>query len=166
MGQRGVKRVFRGIQDRGLSAASRVAAMAVKEKTEHEGWLDWERDVFAAVQACIVSNGAVPHSPQAVERSFQVIHGFPEFHQKRLRQLLALLEASPLVRFRKRFTDLNMEQQTRVLKSWSESRVATRRAAFHGLKSVSMMGFWTGDETWPHIGYSLTENPGVPARMR
>lgn len=52
-----------------------------------------------------------------------------------------------------RFTQLSPEERDESLRGWMESRVGTRRLAFYALRNLSLLGYWSQDETWPLIGY-------------
>ena len=83
----------------------------------------------------------------------------PEVTYQQLLDLLALFEVG--VRFlgpnraAKRFTALTAAQQDAYMRSWERSALEPQRAAFQGLKSACMVGYWTRAQTWPHIGYGL-----------
>ncbi len=72
-----------------------------------------------------------------------------------LRLALHLVDYWPLVfEFRFcRFRSLSAEAQDRSLEGWRSSRIETRRRVFYALRNLSLLGYWSQDETWPLIGY-------------
>ena len=72
-----------------------------------------------------------------------------------LRLALRLVDYWPLIfEFRFcRFRSLSAEAQDRSLEGWRSSRIETRRRVFYALRNLSLLGYWSQDETWPLIGY-------------
>ena len=73
-----------------------------------------------------------------------------------LPSLLRLVEWGPLLfehRFA-RFTRLDAAAQDTALDGWMRSNLALRRMGFYALRNLSLLGYWSQDETWPLIGYA------------
>ena len=73
-----------------------------------------------------------------------------------LPSLLRLIEWGPLLfehRFA-RFTQLDAGAQDRALDGWMRSSLTLRRMGFYALRNLSLLGYWSQDETWPLIGYA------------
>ncbi len=171
--------VQRVAQDLGLEASARLAARFLGEKLDAErgAFAGWQVVVLEAVLERMCAYEA-PDLPGVVESgaldcALGFIGGMPDESRAVLGDLLAVFEFGPLVLGvgngnkkgkRARFTRLDAAAQDAYLASWENSGLAARRAAFRGLKSVCMMGYWTRSETWGAIGYSFEGNPGVPAR--
>ena len=52
-----------------------------------------------------------------------------------------------------RFRSLSPEQQDESLEGWRTSGLDSRRLVFYALRNLSMLGYWSQDETWRLIGY-------------
>ena len=78
--------------------------------------------------------------------------------------LLRLVEWGPLLFEGRlaRFTTLDAAGQDASLAGWMNSRLPLRRQAFYALRNLSLLGYWSQDETWPLIGYAgpLLRRPG------
>ncbi len=85
--------------------------------------------------------------------------------RSQFRWLLPLFDwAPPLLQLKlKRFTRMTPQERDDYLHSWAESRFATCRLAFRALKNLSMLGYYSQDETWPAIHY---DGPWVPQPRR
>ena len=79
---------------------------------------------------------------------------YPEV-QKDFKSVITLLEHGPLfMQFSaKRFTEMTPEEQDEYLEKWETSDSALLRGALVGIKKLCMMGFYTNELVWPHIGY-------------
>jgi hypothetical protein len=73
-----------------------------------------------------------------------------------VRALLHLVEhGSSLFRLGgTRFTRLSAAEQDATLTDWSRSSLTVRRRGFQALRTLSFLGYWRDDRTWPLIGYS------------
>lgn len=61
-----------------------------------------------------------------------------------------------------RFSSLSLEERTRLLEGWENSRIALRRYALLLTKVVIMAAYYNNEEIWPLIGYQpgcLSEPP-------
>jgi hypothetical protein len=61
-----------------------------------------------------------------------------------------------------RFSGLSLEERTRMLESWENSRFLFRRGALIILKSIFLATFYNNREVWPLLGYEegcLSEPP-------
>ena len=126
-----------------------------------------EREVLAALAARMVETGD-PRAPALADtRALEVIDSAcaalaPEVTEL-LPLALRLFEWWPFLfelRFR-RFSDLSPEEQDASLEGWMRSRFALRRTAFLALRNLSLLGWWSQEETWPLIGY---RGPLIDAR--
>jgi len=79
---------------------------------------------------------------------------YPEV-QKDFKSVITLLEHGPLfMQFSmKRFTEMTTDEQDEYLEKWETSDSVLFRGAFVGIKKLCMMGFYTNELVWPHIGY-------------
>jgi long-chain-alcohol oxidase len=95
--------------------------------------------------------GAVALNPRAAER-------------RQLAQLLSVWDTKALTALGggglHRFSELDPEERERVLRSWAESRVPQRRAAFQALRKGSLLLYWAlpgrdggRNPAWDAIGY-------------
>ena len=70
--------------------------------------------------------------------------------------LLRLVEWGPLLFERRfaRFTQLDAAAQDASLAGWMRSSLGLRRKGFYALRNLSLLGYWSQDETWPLVGYA------------
>jgi hypothetical protein len=69
--------------------------------------------------------------------------------------LVRLVEWGPLLfegRFA-RFSALDAAAKDAHLTGWMRSRIGLRRLGFLALRNLSLLGYWSQDESWPLIGY-------------
>lgn len=87
----------------------------------------------------------------------------PPWVQRDVAALLQLVEhGSSLFRFRgTRFTHMSAAEQDATLQDWARSSLTVRRQGFQALRTLSFLGYWRDDRTWPLIGYS---GPMLPRR--
>jgi hypothetical protein len=52
-----------------------------------------------------------------------------------------------------RFSSLDDAARDAHLAGWMRSRIGLRRMGFLALRNLSLLGYWSQDETWPLIGY-------------
>ena len=73
-----------------------------------------------------------------------------------LPSLLRLVEWGPLLFERRfaRFTQLDAAAQDASLAGWMRSSLALRRKGFYALRNLSLLGYWSQDETWPLVRYA------------
>ena len=118
-----------------------------------------EREILVAIVERMVDTGE-PDAPAVRDtRALEVIDAscaaLPPDVTELLPVALRLFEWWPFLfepRFR-RFSELEPEARDASLRGWMESRFATRRLAFYALRNLSLLGYWSQDETWPLIGY-------------
>jgi hypothetical protein len=160
------------LQARGLDQLSTLACRLLDEPPPRDGeWLPWETRTLDAIldRMCAYTRPDLPRpdDTDALESTLDFVDTFPQGRRRQLRQLLAVVEAGPLVLApageRERFSELSAEAADTYLRGWDESALPPRRAAFRALKSVCMMGYWSQPDTWDGIGYSLEDNPGLDA---
>lgn len=152
------------IQAMGLRRASMLAANLIGEPAPSQGEIaPWQIDTLTALMTCMCHDPddelPKPAETDAVEAALKFASHMPEVTYQQLLDLLSVFEAGVRVlgpsRAKRRFTALTLDAQTAYLSQWESSPLEPQRAAFHGLKSVCMMGYWTRPATWPHIGYGL-----------
>ena len=51
------------------------------------------------------------------------------------------------------FTAMSPDDQDAYIRSWQGSRSETRKLAFHALKNLSVLGYYSQDATWKGIHY-------------
>ncbi len=146
------------VQDIGLRRAADLAVRVLREPAPEPGTFEpLHRAILTATIARMAPPAPSPEEVGALERAIDFASQMPV---ERLQQLLALLivfEIGPLALGprRARFTTLSGGEQDAYIASWESSAMAPRRAAFHGLKSVCMMGYYASPAVWPTIGYDL-----------
>lgn len=162
--------LLRAAQNRGLAGAARLArwALDLPDVEPSENWAEWEYRSLSALLDCMCGYGGRlprPTDTPALESLLTFVETLPEGRRRQLRDLVALFEAGSLVLgpegSRERFSELDDAAAETYLRSWEESALPPRRAAFRALKSVCMMAYWSQRETWGPIGYSLEDNPGL-----
>lgn len=129
-------------------------------ETQPGGMLDADESaLLEAVIARMVETG-VEGAPTADEVGAAgavegvLAHLDPELVEQ-LRLALWLVDWWPAVgelRFA-RFRSLPSQQQDESLEGWRTSRLDSRRLVFHALRNLSMLGYWSQDQTWELIGY-------------
>ena len=164
---------LRQAQTLGLLRAGQVAAKALKEPYPIAGDIQpWQIRTLEAMQGriCEPDNASLPTPDEcgALEATLRFVRSMPTSTVERMAALLSLFEAAPLVLGpnRTRFSLLPPAEQTAFLSRWPDSRIPAQRAAFHAIKTICMMGYWSRESTWSAIGYSIGKNPGVPERLR
>lgn len=152
------------VQAMGLRRASSLAASLLGEDAPALGEIAaWQTRTLETLMACMCHDptGELPHPSQtdALDAALTFASEMPGVTRQQLWDLLSVFEAGVRVlgpaRHKKRFTMLTHEEQISYLGMWEQSPLEPQRAAFHGLKSVCMMGYWTRPDTWAHIGYDL-----------
>lgn len=165
-GQRDV--ALQTLQSLGLTQAAQLAALALQQphRVDDPTFEAWHIEVLRAIQQRLCRyDEDLPHvdTLPALETALGFIGRMPPHTQLKLKNVLALIEAGPKVlgptsnnkRRHARFTTLAAHEQDTYLKQWEQSPLPPMRAAFHGLKSVAMMGYWTQPAVWPSIDYHL-----------
>jgi len=166
-------------QDMGLERAAQIAVRLLRERMEPVTLLPWQAQTLALLleTLCDYDDADLPQDaaplPRASQtRALEVTLGFiaqlPEHTQRKLSCAIALLEAAPLAlkppggisSSRTRFSGLSPQARAAHLAQWESSPIEGVRAAFHGLKSACMMGYWSQPEVWPAAGYTLELKPG------
>jgi choline dehydrogenase-like flavoprotein len=98
----------------------------------------------------------------------QAIAGLPAAAQAQFRQLLRVVESSAfnllLTGRPTRFSRLDSEAREAYLRSWSRSRLAVKRRAFHAVKRLAAFLYYTAlpdgraNPVWPTIGYRAPDD--------
>lgn len=161
--------VVRKVQMGGLVRTARLVAGVMGQPPPRRGTMpDWIEEVLTSVveRMCRYDDEAMPDPIDcgAVEAAREFMSGIPAETRVEFQSLLVLLEVSPFVFGPQatRFTKLDGEQRDSVLRGWETAALIPKRTGFRALKSMVMMGYWSRPETWPAIGYSIHDNPGVP----
>lgn len=161
--------IARKVQAVGLVQTANLASVMLRRPGPDADEIpEWIEGVLAAVleRMCAYDDEKMPHPQEcgALEAALGFVQGMPRSTREELQSLLVLVELSPYVLGPKRrsFTALDDEMRDAVLHRWEEAPVTPMKGGFGALKSVAMMGYWTQPETWPAIGYSVADNPGVP----
>lgn len=166
--RKGRDALFRVVQRRGVGEAARLARWILDVPEAGDEWAEWEyRTLSALVESMCEYGGELPRPADtlALESLLGFVDTLPEGRRGQLRDLLALFEAGALAvgpeQRHARFSELDGAEAEAYLRSWEESALPPRRAAFRALKSICMMAYWSQRETWGPIGYSLEDNPGL-----
>lgn len=161
--------VLRKIQMGGLVRTARLVSNVMGNDPPREDEIpDWIEEILSATarRMCRYEDDKMPAPDEfgAVEAAKQFMSGMPPQTRIEFQSLMVLLDVSPYVFGPKprRFVLLRGEQRDQVLRDWETARLVPLRTGFRALKSVVMMGYWSQPETWPAIGYSIHDNPGVP----
>lgn len=152
------------VQGIGLRRLSQIAASALGEEAPATMELTpWQRRTLEHLlcRMCHDPDGELPDpiASGAVEATLDFAAHMPEVTYQQLLDLLAVFEAGVRLlgpdRAAGRFTSLSPAKQDEYMRAWEQSVLEPQRAAFQGLKSACMVGYWTRAQTWPHIGYGL-----------
>lgn len=157
------------LREFGLERAAAAARAVLGESAPDGEWAAWEMAVLERVleRICRYEGDDLPDPAtcDADDAVLAFVQTLPSSKRDELRALLALIEAGSLVEApegeRERFTDLSAPAADAYLATWAESSVGVRRGAFQALKSLCAMGYWSREETWHAIGYSVDDNPGI-----
>ena len=165
--------VFRKVQMGGLVRTARLVSNVMGNPPPTSKELpEWIEAIMAAALGRMcrydIEGMPAPDDTEALEACREFLSGMPPQTRVEFQSLLVLVELSPFIfgPRRMKFTDLGPDEQDQVLKSWEQSPVVPQRGGFRAIKSVVMMGYWSRPETWPSIGYSVHDNPGVPSPQR
>lgn len=119
-----------------------------------------EREILTQVVERMVDTGE-PGAPavratRAIETIDALCAGLDPSATAPLPALLRLVEWGPVLFDHRmaRFTALDPAAQDLALRGWMTSRIALRRIGFFALRNLSLLGYWSQDETWPLIGYA------------
>lgn len=134
--------------------------------------LPWQIRTLESMQN-IICEPDTPDLPRpdecgALEATLQFVRTMPNPTVDKMAALLSLFEFAPigLGPIRTRFSRLPFPEQQGFLMSWPDSRIPAQRAAFHAIKLICTMGYWSREATWDAIGYSIDGNSGVPAHLK
>jgi hypothetical protein len=73
--------------------------------------------------------------------------------RRQLRLLVRVIEVSGLLFFGRRFTALDHERRTRVLRAFQDSPLLLLRRGFWGLRTLALMGYYARPAAAAEIGY-------------
>ena len=165
--------VLRKIQMGGLVRSARLVSNVLgNPPPDADEMPEWIEEILMAAtrRICRYDDEAMPDPEDcgSLEATKTFMDGMPPQTQLEFQSLMVLLEVSPYVfgPVAGRFTQLDGKQQDQVLKGWETASLVPKRTGFRAIKSVVMMGYWSRPETWPAIGYSIHDNPGVPSPQK
>jgi hypothetical protein len=160
MAREGTDAIVQKAQSAGLSTAASMARRLLGQTRPQSGWANWERSVTHRLLEVLCSYEDTLPDPDAIDAATatrRFVETLPSRRRDQLRDLLAIIEAGPLALApegeRGGFTSLSDAAAETYIRGWSESSIPQRRAVFHALKSVCMMGYWSQEETWSPIGF-------------
>ncbi len=128
-----------------------------------------EAEVLTAIVERMVNNEAADMPAVAATRTIatidQAVLQLESSLRSQLRWLLVIFQWGPPVFLGKlrTFTGLSPDERDEYIRDWAASRFATRRLAFRALKNLSMLGYYSQDETWAGIHY---DGPWAPRPRR
>lgn len=165
-------RIFRAVQNGGLALGATMSARFLGERlSEGTELAPWQETALEALISRICDPGETelprPEEVGAADVARSYLRWMPEVTRRKLGHLIATFEGGPLVLgpSRRRFSELDASDQDAYLEKWSESSLPPMRAAFHAIKQVAMMGYYSQPGAWPGIGYSIRRNPGAPPHL-
>jgi hypothetical protein len=170
MAREGTDAIVQKAQSAGLSTAASMARRLLGKTRPQSGWANWERSVTHRLLDVLCSYDEALPDPDAIDAARttrRFVETLPQRRSDQLRNLLAIIEAGPLLLApegeRGVFTSLSEVAAETYIRGWSESSIPQRRAVFHALKSVCMMGYWSQEETWSPIGFDPGDHHSHPA---
>ena len=143
----------------GLTQSAKVCATMLGHERQPAVATPWQQDILLAILGtlCDYQHHALPlaHRTGALETALRFLEQTPLVTREKLLDVLILFEAGATVLSpeRTRFTRLSPEGQVAYMRQWEGSKVEVMCAAFQGLKSVCMIGYWSQPETWAFIDY-------------
>ncbi len=114
------------------------------------------RPVFRAVATTVVPEAASLDADgwMELERIVeQALTSRPPRLQRQLVILIRAIEWLPLLRYGRRFTQLEGERRARVLAALQESPLLLLRRGFWGLRTLALMGYYARPGAAASIGY-------------
>jgi len=129
----------------------------------------YQADVFTAITERMVYAGhdgrPAVRDTGAIETIDQALLQLDRSVQTQLRWLLIAFQWGPplLLLKMKSFTAMSADEQDTYIRGWATSASDIRKLAFHALKNLAMLGYYSQDATWPAIHYS---GPWVPRPRR
>ncbi len=114
------------------------------------------RPVFRAVATTVVPEAASLDADgwMELERIVeQALTSRPPRLQRQLVILIRAIEWLPLLRYGRRFTQLEGERRARVLVALQESPLLLLRRGFWGLRTLALMGYYARPAAAASIGY-------------
>jgi hypothetical protein len=158
------RRGFLALAGAGTALASlaslRAVAASVQSANAAVFFAPGEREVLTQVVERMVDTGEASAPPVRATRTIATIDalcaGLDSSTTAPLPALLRLVEWGPVVFDRRlaRFTSLDATAQDASLTGWMTSGLALRRMGFYALRNLSLLGYWSQDETWPLVGYT------------
>lgn len=124
------------------------------------------RPAFRAIASTVVPEAGTLDEPAWSALEAIVVDALSARPAKTQRQLLAfirLVEWLPLLRFGRRFTQLDAARRARVLLGLQDAPVLLLRRGCWGLRTLILMGYYGRAEAWREIGYGA-DSRGWEAR--
>lgn len=118
----------------------------------------------AVARRVLATDDVEAPSPDTVEVALAVdayLAKLPREVASDVRALLQLVEHGASLFSGARFTRMTPAAQDAVLAGWQRSSLTVRRRGFQALRTLSFLGYWRDDRTWPLLGYS---GPMLPKR--
>jgi hypothetical protein len=172
--ERGRDDVARRVEEMGLKSGAKLAARTLGEPLDDDRLHPWQLETLAAFLDRLTHDpdADLPRASDigAAQTCAEFISKLPASRIAQISHVLAVFEAGSMVLSgdfeRERFTALPDDARDRYIEGWASSPLPQRRTIFAALKSIGGIGYWSQDATWPAIGYSIDENPGVPDHAR
>jgi hypothetical protein len=73
--------------------------------------------------------------------------------RRQIQLLLRVVEMLPLLRYGRRFTELDAERRTRVVAALSDAPLLLLRRGLWGLRTLALLGYYARPEARAEIGY-------------
>jgi len=127
-----------------------------------------EVEITRALAARICRPSDDPLPDDALDRIVRFVEDYlarlPEAQAGIFRNLLVVFEYQPLVfgPKRRRFTRLDPGAQDENLERWATAPQTARVAAFNGVKTICMLGWYSDPASWDAIGYDGPSLPRTP----
>jgi hypothetical protein len=112
---------------------------------------------FRAAAGCIVPSE--PNSPgadsdEAVAIADRALAQRPERDQRLLKAFLRAVEILPVLRYGRRFSNLERDRQRSFLTFLESTRLVSKfRQGFFGLKTFALLGYYGLERTWGELSY-------------
>lgn len=147
----------------GLGSIARLRPVAAAQPPVADGSLRVldpdQADLLAAIAERMVFSGDPSMPAVRQTNAIAIVDQSLQYADENIRQqvdwLLWLFDwGPPLFDLRLgRFRSLGPAGQDAYIRGWAESRFELRRLGFRALKNLSMLGYYTQNQTWKGIGY-------------
>ena len=152
-----------------LRALPAAATSAAQERGERF-FSSTETEILTQIAERMVDSGqaAAPHlrATRAIATIDRTCQELDPALTSLLPMALRLVEYGPFLFdwTLRRFTQLSDAEKDASLTGWMTSRFEVRRLAFKALRNLSILGYYSQEESWPLIGYAgpLLRSPRPP----